>query len=238
MALTALGIIAGLGSAGATAYAASQSGGGGGGGTGNVQRVGTPFATGGQSYLARLFALNAGQRSPSFADYVKSGGTAKFDLQGAGQFTPLEAQRLGLVGQGNTPTPFFDPTQQNRLNEQQVLFIGADRAARRRQGQLEGAQTPEESLFSLSQRIQRQERTLRTGNIKGQRAQKITRQIARDRELAAKTRAQLFGAPYTPGPWQMDQQQAGSDGGGGGRNYPDYTQDIIHYGLGAGIFGG
>lgn len=204
MALTALGIIAGLGSAGATAYAASQQGGGGGGGR-TTSRVGSaPWATGAQSYLARLFALNATAQPASFTDYTTSGGRARMPLLGAGQFTPIEAQRLGLVGADNTPTPFFDPTQQNRFTNEQLLYNAADRIARRRAGKDLGPLQPAEQLYLTEQQIQRKERRLRKGELGARQGQRVALQLDKARKQRELLREQLFGAPGTPGPWQND----------------------------------
>lgn len=207
MALTALGIFAGLAGAGSTAYAASKSGdsGGGSGGAGNRERVSvSPPISGLQSYVARLLANNVDTAPTSFADYVKSGGKATFDLKGAGQFTPPEAERLGFVGRDNQPMPWYDPTQQNRLTDSQALFIGADRLRRRRQGNLSGPMTPAEQLAFLDQKTQRKERNLRRGEMGGRRAIRVANRLAAEREQMEKLRAQLFGAPNTPGPWQYD----------------------------------
>lgn len=204
MALTALGIIAGLGSAGASVYAASQAGGGGGGGR-TTSRVGSaPYATGAQSYLARLFALNATKAAPSFTDYTTSGGKQTFDLTGAGQFTPIEAERLGLVGRDNTPVPFFDPTQQNRFTQEQLLFQAGDRIARRRAGKDLGPLQPAEQLYLTEQQIARKERRLRKGELGAKAGQQVARQLEKARQQRELLRDQLFGAPTTPGPWQND----------------------------------
>lgn len=198
---TYLGIIGGLGAAGASAYAAASQPQGGGGD--QQTRVGVPYATGGQSYLARLLALNADQTPTSFGDFVKSGGTASFQMKGAGSFTPLEAQRLGMVGVDNAPVPWFDPTAQNRLNEDQALFIGADRASRRRQGRLDGPLTPEEQLYEANSAVMQGERFLRRGKVGARRAIRIAKNLDANRKRQELLRNQLFGAPgqngTTPG---------------------------------------
>lgn len=207
---TWMGILAGLGAAGASAYSASQAPSGGGGGTGNVRRVGTPWATGGQSYLARLMALNAATPAPNFGEFVRSGGQASFPMAGAGQFTPIEAERLGLVGANNEPVPWFDPTGQNRLTQEQVLFQGAQRLARRRQGQLEGPMTPAEQLSQLEYDINRTQRTLKGGKkkLKPKEVRGRLTRMQRNQQLRDQLRDRLFGAPYQPAPWAFDQTVA------------------------------
>lgn len=203
MALTIAGILAGLGAAGSSVYAASQASNGGGPTTGGAgRRVGVPYVTGGQSYLARLFALNAANPTPSFADYVKSGGTLTMPIAGAGQFTPGEAQRLNLVGVNNQPMPWFDPTQQNRLTEQQALEVGARRRQQRQQGVRVGPMTPEELLARYNEQVLRQERTLRKGEMGFKRGQQVSRQLTGDRATLEKLRRQLFGSANAPGPYE------------------------------------
>lgn len=229
MALTALGIIAGLGSAGATAYAASQQGGGGGGGR-TTSRVGSaPWATGAQSYLSRLFALNANKAAPSFTDYTTSGGRQTFDLAGAGSFTPLEAERLGLVGKDNTPTPWFDPTRQNRFTPEQLLFNASDRIARRRAGKDLGPLQPAEQLYLTEQQIARKERRLRKGDLGTRQGQQVARQLEQARQQRELLRSQLFGAPGTPGPWQNDPFANPAIAGGNDERQNSLTQGAMDF---------
>lgn len=203
MALTIAGILAGLGAAGGSVYAATQAGDGGGPTTGGAgRRVGVPYVTGGQSYLSRLFALNAATPPPSFADYVKSGGTATFPMAGVGQFTPREAQQLNLVGTNNQPMPWFDPTAQNRLTEAQAMEVGAKRRQQRQQGIRIGPMTPEELLAQYNEQVLRQERSLRTGKMGFKRGQRVSRKLASDRDMLEKLRGQLFGSANAPGPYE------------------------------------
>jgi hypothetical protein len=201
MALTIAGILAGLGSAGAAVYGASQASNGGGSPLAG-KTVGLPYMTGGQTYLSRLFALNAATPTPSFTDYVKSGGTAVFPMQGAGQFTPQEAQRLGFVNTANQPTSWFDPTKQNRLTEQQVLDVGARQRVGRAGGKRSGPSSPDEQLSAATEKVMRGERLLREGQIGPKRGAKVTRKLTKNRQEIERLRAQLFGAPNTPGPWE------------------------------------
>lgn len=76
-------------------------------------------------YTSRLLAENAGALPPTFQEFLQSGGTARFPLQGVGQFTPLEAVQLGLVRKtGEIP---YYKTGQGALTPEQLVFLKEQR---------------------------------------------------------------------------------------------------------------
>jgi hypothetical protein len=68
---------------------------------------------------------NLNTRGPSYEDWLKSGGTAKFELKDPGM-SPLEAQKMGYVGPGGREPAWYDPAQGGALSPQQ--FIDAARS--------------------------------------------------------------------------------------------------------------
>ena len=87
-------------------------------------------------YKARLSALNVGTRMPSFQEFLQSGGTAKYDVQGLNQFTPAEAVKLGLVPPGVRHPggiPYYDPSAgAAALTPDQLIYLRQQRKRRRK----------------------------------------------------------------------------------------------------------
>lgn len=75
-----------------------------------------------QNYYTRVLAQNLTDVAPSFADYIKSGGTATFPMHDTG-FTPNEAKNLGIVGPRGQQVPFVAPGS-NQLTPEQALYLG------------------------------------------------------------------------------------------------------------------
>lgn len=104
------------------------------GGTSTQQiPTGTPSDSAFRHYLTRLAALNVGKTSPSFADFTRSGGTARFDLTDPG-FTPSEAANLRLVDKQGRAIPYFQPGRDTNadvgsgdegFSTAQELFLGS-----------------------------------------------------------------------------------------------------------------
>ena len=123
-----------LGLLGAAAPVVAGYVGGDDGGPGTQQvPTGTPADNALRHYLQRLAALNVTNTSPSFADWVESGGKAKFEITDPG-FTPTEAANLRLVDKQGRPIPFFQPgvdanadvgSGSEGFTPNQELFLGA-----------------------------------------------------------------------------------------------------------------
>jgi hypothetical protein len=130
MAAVAAAAITAAVAVGTTAYSASQQGAAARGAKGQPSKVPLPpYATALNQDVARVIALNMGQTPPSFAQYVASGGTAKFPFIDPG-LSPRQRQQLGLVGTSNQPVPFQPrATSTQPLNLQQLLFEGSRRLA-------------------------------------------------------------------------------------------------------------
>lgn len=132
-ALTALG---GLAGAGAGIYGATRPE------DLQTQRVQAPgWARGLQNMFSRAIAQNAFNTAPSFADFISSGGTARFPVNFTGM-TPQEARLLDFVGNAGEPLPY---TGINRIGEDQPpseltaaqrMFLGAKDLQHGRQGPL------------------------------------------------------------------------------------------------------
>ena len=158
---------------GTTAYTASQSGkAAGGGGAGKPSKVPLPpYASALNKQVARAMALNMGQVAPSFADYVKSGGTATFPFIDPGM-TPREREQLGLVGPSNLPVPFEPRATSTRpLTLEQLIFEGT-----RRLGKDPTRQDPISRLVRATnqlKRLQDQAQTPRREKREGKVGEKI-----------------------------------------------------------------
>lgn len=103
-------------------------------------------------YMARLVAGNATRVAPSFTDWVKSGGTATFNMYDPG-LTPREAGKLGFVDpRTGQEIPFVDPTT-SELTPEQVLYLGQQntRFARTRYGTQ--AKDPASRYFRAERRL-------------------------------------------------------------------------------------
>lgn len=159
-----MAIAAGVAAAAATAIStgvsvASQAGAFGGNDPGKpeFQQVPKrPFETAQQKYLSRVMLANMNNRGPSYQDWLKSGGTAKFELTNTGM-TPEEARQLGFVGPGGRPADYVDPTTvaDTGLTKDEFAYMGmqapkgtgpAARVGRitRRMEKLEGLGTTQE----------------------------------------------------------------------------------------------
>ena len=141
---------------GSTAYSLSQQGGGGGSGAVQQQKLsGHPPSAGLQSYAARLLALNATSRPPTFDEWVSSGGTKQYEVEDPG-FTPQEAKQLRLVSEWGGKVPWYNP-EDEKLNLEQRVWLGRTRKRRRadQPHQDEYYTTPEESLADLYLRQRR-----------------------------------------------------------------------------------
>ena len=79
-----------------------------------------PYVKAIQTYATRLMARNMTKTPPTFADWVKSGGQAKFPIEDTG-FSPLEATQLGIVDTEGRAIPFLEPGQ-TELTAGQTLF--------------------------------------------------------------------------------------------------------------------
>lgn len=89
-----------------------------------------PYAAALNKDIARIYALNMGQMPPSFAQFVSSGGAAKFPFIDPG-LDPKQREQLGLIGPGNQPVPFQSrQTSQQPLTMQQILFEGMRRLSK------------------------------------------------------------------------------------------------------------
>lgn len=96
------------------------------------------YQRGFEKYYTRLLAENLKSVPPSFADYIKSGGTATFPIQDPG-ISPKEAKELGLVGPKGLPVPFSDINQTSQLTPEQQLYLGYIGATQGKHGPLERA---------------------------------------------------------------------------------------------------
>ena len=132
---SAVPIIATLGSTGLGAAQLAGVGGGGGGAPLFAQAPRPRNERGIQSYMSRLFALNAGATPPTFREFLANGGTSKFPLEGVGQFTPTEAVQLRLAQRGKRkdPIPWYTSSQAGELTPEQHLFLKQQQKAASRQ---------------------------------------------------------------------------------------------------------
>lgn len=109
--------------------AASQSGAFGGGGASG--KVGTPkqvplpgYADATNRIVARDTVMNMNRTPPTFAEWLKSGGTATFGMKPTGM-TPSEAQKLGIVDRSGNPIPQFETSQFGKsLTTEQKMYLG------------------------------------------------------------------------------------------------------------------
>lgn len=195
-ALTAMGIVAGLGSAGASAYGASQQGKG---GAPNMQAIPAPaYATALQRYIARTLAANATKQAPSVLDFARSGGKAGFELD-ATAFTPGEAQNLGFTDQNGGAIPYFDPQRQSMLTPEQSLFIGQNRMQQRARGAIKGMEGLQERYARLLATDQKLRSQLDAGGLKPKQAERLRGQMVDNAGRLYTTQGQLFGnEPYLP----------------------------------------
>lgn len=121
IAASAIAAAGSLASAGVQAYGASQAAKA---GKGSAHKIPLPrYQRGLQSYYARMLAANMLAEPPSFADYVKSGGTATFPMKDLA-FTPREARELGFVGKHGEQIPYVQPGQTS-LTPEQKLYLGS-----------------------------------------------------------------------------------------------------------------
>lgn len=195
-ALTAMGIVAGLGSAGASAYGASQQGKG---GAPNMQAIPAPaYATALQRYIARTLAANATKQAPSVLDFAQTGGKDRYTLD-ATQFTPGEAQNLGFTDQNGGAIPYFDPQRQSMLTPEQSLFIGQNRMQQRARGGIKGPEGLQERYARLMAVDQRLRAQLEAGGLKPKQAERLRGRMVDNAGQLYTTQGQLFGnEPYTP----------------------------------------
>lgn len=208
-ALTAMGIVAGLGSAGASAYGASQQGKG---GAPNMQAIPAPaYATALQRYIARTLAANATKQAPSVLDFAQTGGKDRYTLD-ATQFTPGEAQNLGFTSQEGKPVPYFDPQQQSRLTPEQSLFIGQNRMRQRGAGQIKGPVGLQERYASLMAKDQQLRAQLEAGGLKPKKTEKLRSQMVSNAGDLYTLQQRLFGQQmYGPNTLATPQPHQGTD---------------------------
>jgi hypothetical protein len=97
------------------------------GGSTETQLKGFAPTKGLQSYLSRIYAMNATATRPSLQTYAESGSKATFPMNDPGM-TPAEAADIGMVDpHSGMPTPFVSPTQ-TQLTPAQQVFLGQQRA--------------------------------------------------------------------------------------------------------------
>jgi len=91
---------------------------------------------------------NLNNRGPTYEDWLKSGGTAKFELQGTGM-TPWEAERMGFVGPGGRAPSFVDPAtvSDTGLTRGQYIYSAEERGPK--------TKGPMGDLGRVSKRIER-----------------------------------------------------------------------------------
>lgn len=123
---TIAGVVAAVGSAAASGYAASQQGKGARGAPKFAKAPLPPALAALQHYNARILALNEMNQPPSFSKWLGSGGTAQFPIQNTG-FTPMEARHLGIIGPRGGTVPFVN-SNQNTLTPEQQLYLGFQQA--------------------------------------------------------------------------------------------------------------
>lgn len=208
-ALTAMGIVAGLGSAGASAYGASQSAKG---GSPNMQAIPAPaYASALQRYIARTLAANAAKQAPSVLDFAQTGGRDRFTLD-ATAFTPGEAQNLGFTSQEGKSIPYFDPQRQSMLTPEQSLFIGQNRVRQRGAGQLKGAQGLQERYASLMAKDQQLRAQLEAGGLKPRANEKLRSQMVSNAGDLYTLQQRLFGQQmYGPNTLATPRAREGTD---------------------------
>lgn len=151
-----------ISAAGSTAGGLAASKGGKGGAPKQIPLKGNAPTAGLQSYIARLLALNANTRGPSFSDWLASNGEARMELQDPG-FTPIEAKQLRLVDPRGQPIPMFDQGDVGQpLTMEQLIYMGQERKRRRQDtpGGESWPTTPEERLANLTRRESRLEQIL------------------------------------------------------------------------------
>jgi hypothetical protein len=153
-----MAIAAGVAAAAATAISvgasvASQAGAFGGGEPGKPQIEQVPkrpFETAQQKYLTRVMMANLNTRGPTYQEWLKSGGTAKYELQGLGM-TPQEAQKMGFVGPGGRAPAWVDPAvaAEQGLTPEQYVYGGIEAGPK--------AKGPQARLGRVQKRIERLE---------------------------------------------------------------------------------
>lgn len=197
--LAAIGALAG---AGASAYSASQASDP---ASLSVERVPPP---GDVQALRRIYARaivqNMFNRTPSFGQFVESGGTAGFPIEFTG-ITPVELRQLRFVGNQGEEIP-FGSTSQHALTPAQLLFLG-------RNDEQRGVNSRPARLFRAEIRTNTLEKKLEDPNISLKRRAKLENILARvkerrDRLLSRSTEFGLAGIP------QDAEEQAPSYGGG------------------------
>jgi len=75
-----------------------------------------PFETAQQKYMSRVMMANLNNRGPTYQEWLRSGGTAHFELTNTGM-TPQEAQKMGFVGPGGRAPDYVDPTTVSQTGE-------------------------------------------------------------------------------------------------------------------------
>lgn len=87
-----------------------------------------PFETAQQRYMTRVMMSNLNNRGPNYQDWLKSGGTAEFQLNTPGM-TPMEASGMGFTGPRGEKIPYYDPTTGGgQLSPEQTLYLARQRA--------------------------------------------------------------------------------------------------------------
>src|SRR5262245_48208567 len=86
-----------------------------------------PFETAQQKYMSRVMMSNLNNRGPTYSDWLKSGGTAHFELTDTGM-TPAEARKMGYVGPGGRAPDFVDPATvgETGLTPEQFVYSGME----------------------------------------------------------------------------------------------------------------
>jgi hypothetical protein len=88
-----------------------------------------PFETAQQKYMTRVMLSNLNNRGPTYQDWLRSGGTAHFELQGTNLMSPKEARQLGFVGPGGRAPAYVDPAvaAQQGLTPEQYIYSGVEK---------------------------------------------------------------------------------------------------------------